>query len=54
MSEPSKKSPKRSRLPKKPEELTDDDLMPRLFPKKVVDKVNEIIEHEPKHRKSRK
>ena len=45
---------KKSRLPKKPEELTDDELMLRLFPKKVVDKVNEIIEHDPKHRKPRK
>ena len=54
MTEPSKKPSHKSRLPKKPEELPDDQLVLRLFPKRLVDKVNKIIGHEPVHRKPRK
>lgn len=52
MSEPSKKSSKKANDRKRKQgekatELPDDQAIRKLFPKKVVDKVNKDIEHEP-------
>jgi hypothetical protein len=47
MTEPSKKPHKR-KLPKQAAELPDDELILKLFPKKVVKEVNRQIGHKPK------
>ncbi len=53
MSESSKK-PRRKRLPKNITELPDDEAILKLLPKKAVDEMNRLIDHEPTHRKPRK
>lgn len=53
MSEPSKKSSKK-KPKKRPEvnpDLPDDESIRKLFPKRIVDKLNKAIEHEPRKTK---
>ena len=53
MSEPSKK-PRKKRLPKNITELPDDQAILKLLPKKAVDEMNRLVDHEPTHRKPSK
>ena len=47
MSEASKKSRRKRKLPKNVEELTDDQVVKKLFGSKAVKEMNKIIDHSP-------
>ena len=47
MSEASKKSRRKRKLPKNVEELTDDQVAKKLFGSKAVKEMNKIIDHKP-------
>jgi len=50
----SESSKRRRKLPKKIVDMPDDEMILRFFPKRLVDALNRLIDHEPKHRPSRK
>ena len=47
MSEASKKSRRKRKLPKNVEELTDDQVAKKLFGSKAVKEMNKLIDHSP-------
>ena len=47
MTDPSKKPHKANKLPKNVTELSDDELVLKLFPKRLVEEVNRQIGHKP-------